>query len=101
MCTVFATNFGWSCSFTMKVKSEAHEALSLLFQQDGVPPAIIWENAKDMILGEFKRKCTEAPCHLRQTEPFTPWSNAAERKIEKLKKGSGRKLIKCSTPKRL
>ena len=35
-CTqIFATNFGWSCLFLMRLKSEAHEAFSLLFQQDG------------------------------------------------------------------
>ena len=28
---VFATNFGCTCVFTMKNKSEAHEYLSLLF----------------------------------------------------------------------
>ena len=76
MCTVFATKFGWSHSFPMK-ESEAHEALSL-FQWDGVPPAIICDNVKEMILGKFKRKLKEASCHLRQTEPFTPPSNTAE-----------------------
>ena len=53
----------------MKVRSEAHEALSLLFQRDRVPPAIICDNAKEMILGEVNRKLKEALCHLRQTEP--------------------------------
>ena len=43
---IFATIFGWSHLFAMKLKSEAHEALSLLFQQDGVPPAVIYDNAK-------------------------------------------------------
>ena len=38
---IFATNFSWPRLFPMKLKSKAHEALSLLFQQDGVPPAII------------------------------------------------------------
>ena len=32
----------------MKLKSEAHEALTLLFQQDEVPPAMICDNAKEM-----------------------------------------------------
>ena len=59
----------------MKPKSEAHEALPPLFQQDGVPPAIICDNAKEMILDEFNKKLKEALCHLRQTEPFTPWLN--------------------------
>ena len=86
----------------MKLKSEAHEALFLLFQQDGVPSAVICSNAKDMILGEFNRKLKEASCHLRQKEPFTPWSNAARREIKTLmKKGFSRKLIRSGTPKRL
>ena len=54
-----------------------------------------------MILGEFNRKLKEASCHLQQTEPFTPWSNAAKREIKNLKKGSGRKLVKSGAQKRL
>ena len=44
----------------MKLKSEAHKALSLLFQQDMKPPAIICDNAKEVILGKFIRKLKEA-----------------------------------------
>ena len=64
---IFATNFGWSCSFPMKLKSEANVALSLLFQWDGVPLAMICDNAKEMILGEFNRKLKETLYHLRQS----------------------------------
>ena len=45
-----------------------------------------------MTLGKFNEKLKEA-CHLRQTETFTPWSNAAKRETKELKKGSSRKLI--------
>ena len=59
-CTqIFAINFGWSCLFPMKLKSKAHEALSLFFQGDRVLPAIIYDSAKEMILGNFKRKLKE------------------------------------------
>ena len=85
----------------MKLNSEAHEALSLLFQWEGVPPAVTWDNAKEMVLGEFNRKFKEALYCLKQTETFTPWLNAAEREIKALKKGSGKKLIKYGAPKRL
>ena len=34
-------------------------------------------------------------------KPFTPWLNAAEVEIKKLKKGVSRKLINSGTPKRL
>ena len=74
----------------MKLKSETHEAFSFLFQYDGVTPAIIFDNAKEMIQGEFNRKLKEASCHLRQTEPFTPLSNETEREIKELKNGSGK-----------
>ena len=53
---IFATSFGWLCLFLMKLKSEAHEALSSLFQHNGVPSAVICDNAKEMIMGEFNRK---------------------------------------------
>ena len=56
---IFATDFGWSHSFPVMLKSEAHEELYLLFQQDGVPSAVICDNAKEMILHEFNRKLKE------------------------------------------
>ena len=70
----------------MKLKSEAYEALSLLFQWEGVPPAIICDNVKEMVLGEFNRKLKETSCPLRWTESLNPWSNSAEREIQGLKK---------------
>ena len=98
---IFATNIGWLCLFPMKPKSEAHEAQFLLLKWNRVPNAIICDNAKDMVLDEINRKFKEALCHLRWTEHFTPWSNAAEREIRELKKGSGRRLIKSGMPTRL
>ena len=97
----FAIAFGWSCAFPLKLKSDAHEALSSLYEQDGVPPVIKDNSAKEMILGDFNRELKETLCHLRQTEPFTPWSNEAEQEIKELKKGSGRKLTNSGTQKRL
>ena len=62
----------------MAKKGDAHEALSLLFQRDGVPPKIIVDGSKEQTLGNFKRKVAEAGCHLRQTEPESPWQMAEE-----------------------
>ena len=76
----------------MKCKDKAHEALSLLFVQEGVPPKLIIDGAKEMKLGEFAWKCKEASCYLRRMEPYSPWSNSTEREIRKLKKGAARKL---------
>ena len=38
---------------------------------------------------------------MKQLEPYTPWSNAAEREIRELKKGAGHKLLWSREPKRL
>ena len=83
---IFATDFDWSHQLSMKLKTKACEALFL----------IICNNFKEMNLSEFKRRC-----HLRQTEQFTPWLDAAEKKIKELKKGSCWKLIRTGAPKRL
>ena len=54
--------------FPMAKKGGAHEALSLLFQRDGVPPKMIFDGSKDQDLGVFKRKVAEAGCHLSHME---------------------------------
>ena len=64
----------------MKLESEAHEALSLLFQQDGVPHEIICDNAKEVVLCEFHKKVKDESCYLNQTKLFTPWLNASEKR---------------------
>jgi hypothetical protein len=60
---VFATRFGWIRVF---------QALSLLFQrEDGVPPTsmVMDGSSKEQLHGDFCRKCCEANCHVKQTEP--------------------------------
>ena len=55
---IYHTDFYSLYSFP-KLKSEAHEALSLIFQQDRILTAIKYDNSKEMIQGEFKRKLKE------------------------------------------
>ena len=47
----------WCRAMPMKKKSEAHETLSLLFQQDGVPPTMITDGSREQTIGKFKKKC--------------------------------------------
>eukprot|EP00956_Cyclotella_meneghiniana_P018312 scaffold30420_cov55-Cyclotella_meneghiniana.AAC.1 len=101
MAQIFASDFGWSRSYPMKKKSEAHDALSLLFAREGCSPKMISDGVKEMKLGEFARKCKEAGCLLQCTEPYSPWSNTAEREIRELKKGAARKLTCSGAPARL
>ncbi|KAL7526268.1 LOW QUALITY PROTEIN: hypothetical protein ACHAXR_003858, partial [Thalassiosira sp. AJA248-18] len=98
---VFASNFGWARAFPMPTKGKAHEALSLFFNREGVPPVMVMDNSKEQTLGDFCRKCREADCHIKQTEPHSPWMNNCETQIRELKRGSSRKMIKTRSPKKL
>jgi hypothetical protein len=73
----------------MKLKSDAHDSLSLLFQRDGVPPKMIMDGSKEQTLGRFRKKCQDADCRIKQTKPYSPWQNAAESAIKELKKAAG------------
>jgi hypothetical protein len=95
---VYATSFGWARAHPMTKKGEAHETLSLLFHRDGVPPTMVFEGPKEQTKADFMRKLREADCHTRQTEPYSPWQQAAEGCIRKLKHGVSRKMIKTSSP---
>lgn len=77
----------------MKNKGEAHQTLSSLFANDGAPTALIVDGASEQTQCEFRRKAREAHCHIRVTEPYSPWQNATESAIHELKRGMGRKMI--------
>jgi hypothetical protein len=83
----------------MKCKGDAHETLSLVFQCNGEPPAMVTDDSKEQTKGEFWRKLKETDCHPRVTEPYSPWQQAAEGCICELKRGSSRKMIKTRSPK--
>jgi hypothetical protein len=98
---IYATRFGWFRAHPMKAKSETHETVSVLFARDGVPNVMVMDGAKEQTQGEFRRKCREAGCHIRQTEPYSPWMNMAENGVRELKKASARAMLKAHSPKRL
>jgi hypothetical protein len=85
----------------MTRKGEAHETLSHLFHRDGVPPTMVLDSSKEQCKGDFKRKLREAVCQARQTEPYSPWQQAAEGCIRKLKRGVSHKMIKTGSPRLL
>ncbi len=53
---IFSSNFGWSQAYPMKTKGEAHDALSLMFQLEGIPPLMIMDSSKEQTLGKFCKK---------------------------------------------
>jgi hypothetical protein len=99
-CQVFATNFGWARAHLLKQKGEAHEALLLMFKHDGVPPERILYSSKEQVKAIFRRKLKEVHCHMRVTEPYSPWQQAVEGCICKLKQGVSQKMIRTGAPKR-
>jgi hypothetical protein len=64
--------------FPMKKKSEAHIGLDDFFEKMGVPHTIAPDNAKEMTLGEWKRKCQKHSVSLKPIEPHNPNQNLAE-----------------------
>ena len=46
-------------------------------------------------------KTKKMQAHVKQTEPHSPWQNAAEGMIRKVKRGSGRKMLKKKVPAKL
>ena len=98
---VFTTRFGWTRVYPMRKKSDAHEGLTLLAQRDGVPPVIVMDGSKEQTMGEFRRKAKQLGTHVKQTEPYSPWQNAAEGGVRETKRGSGRKMVRKKSPARL
>jgi hypothetical protein len=72
-------------SFPMSKEKDAHEAFLLLFHRGGVPNVMVMDGANAQIQGDFPWKLREAGCHINQTEPHAPKSNAAEGSIRELK----------------
>ncbi len=60
---------------------------------------MIMDGSKEQTLGRFKKKCQDADCPIKQTEPYSPWQNAAESAIRELKKAAGRKMVRAGAPK--
>jgi hypothetical protein len=98
---VFCTRFGWTQIYPMRLKSEAHLGLSLMFNQDGVLPLIIMDGSKEQTMGQFCMKAREANCQIKETEPHSPWQNAAESAIRETKCAAGRKMVASKCPQRI
>jgi hypothetical protein len=76
----------------MQLKSEANLGLSMMFQGDGVLPSIIMDGSKEQLMGQFRVKAREANCWIKQSEPYSPWQNAAESVIRETKRAAGLKM---------
>ena len=57
---VFVINFSCCWSFPLRYKGDAHEVLLVTFTRDGMPPACICDNAKEMVSKKFHWKFKDA-----------------------------------------
>ena len=85
----------------MAKKSDAHETLSVLFAQEGVPGTLVMDGGREQVMGAFRHNARQSDFHVKQTKSYSPWQNAAASTIRELKKGAGRKMIKSNSPKKL
>jgi hypothetical protein len=80
------------------VRALTRHATAFHFQRDSVPLSIIMDGSKEQTMGEFRKKTRAAGCRIKQTEPYSPWQNAAESAIRELKRVAGRKMIESKCP---
>jgi hypothetical protein len=59
---------------------------------------MVFDGSKEQCKGDFKRKLCKTDCHTRQTEPYSPWQQAAEGCIRELKRGVPHKMIETGSP---
>lgn len=62
----------------MKSKSEAHNALSSLVHDVGIPSELHSDDAKELCKGIMKKKMVKYGIFHTMTEPYSPWQNYAE-----------------------
>ena len=91
---VFCTTQGWTRAFLMKLKSEAHHALSLLYSREGAPDIMVMDNAREQFKGDFRKKNHAVITNVKQTEPHLQWTNTAEGDICELKKAHGCDMVR-------
>ena len=95
----YSTEFGCARVHPMTSRSEAHETLSLLFARDSALLVQTCNSTKEMIHAKFYQKLKDAAYQLKQFEPYTLWSNVAEREIMEHRKEAYSKLIWSNTSK--
>jgi hypothetical protein len=97
---VYTNKFEWTQLYPMKSKKDAHETLSALFVESGVPQVLITDDAPELVKDEFRRKALEAGCQTKVCEPYSPWQNRAEGSIRELKRGIRKDMLSESSPKK-
>ena len=97
-CQIFCTAFHYIRAIPLLSKRDAHLALDMFFKRVGIPAAMIPDNAKELTLGQFKKKCQRAQCPIFPIEAYTPNANLAEDGIREAKRHYRRTMIDTGAP---
>ena len=62
-------------------KSGFPKALKAFFEEDGFPPALVADGAKEQVQGESLKLYNQVGCEIHELEQGTPYSNRAERYV--------------------
>ncbi len=68
---VLAKDFEWEDVYPIKTKDEAHKALFLMIQHEGVPLSMVMDGSKEQTMGKFCQKLAKAHFQLKQTKPYS------------------------------
>ena len=85
----------------MKSKGECSAALDLFLHEVGIPSEMHTDAARELVQGEWYKKCRKFSIPMTQSEPYSHWQNPAELAIKYLKSGMRRMMQKTNTPIRL
>jgi len=95
---VYTTDYGWVGFYPIQSKSQAHETLTELAHEKGVPTHFAMDNAKEEIHGKFRKKARSYGCHVKELPTHSPWLDLAETGVHELKKGAARAMVSTHTP---
>ena len=82
-------------------KSGFPKALTAFFKEEGVPPALVVDGAKEQVKGKSLKLCHQVGCEIRELEQGTPYSNRAEHYVGILKEKVLREMKRTKSPRKL
>ena len=98
---IFCNKANYSKIYPMSSKSEAHNALSSLVHDVGIPSELHSDDAKELCKGIMKKKMVKYGIFHTMTEPYSPWENYAEDCIRVIKNWARYFMQLKNTPIRL
>ena len=98
---LFTNKSNYIKSYPMRSKSHSHHALDRFFHEVGLPSELMNDGAKELVHGEWGKKCRRHDVPVKTTEPHSPWQNQAELSGGIIKRKLRRMMQRSNTPIRL